>query len=145
MTYTSPLSTAPLKLLRLFIFLFVLVFTTILLSSSVSADPFYPSWNIYACKFAHTTGIQFSSPGKGVTYNSSDLSGEANSYIETHRFTDVANPLLNIKRYAGIADKVSVPPNTKIDIGLCWNYTGHNVYVDKISLFLSRPNPSDGI
>ena len=146
MTYISPLSTAPLKLLRLFIFLFVLVFTTILFNSSVSADPFYPSWNIYACKFAHTTAIQYSSPGKGVTYNPSDLSGEANSYIETHRFTDVANPYYpNAKRFAGIADKVSVPPNTKVDIGsYIWNYTGHNVYVDKISLYMSRPNPSDG-
>lgn len=147
MTYTSPFSTAPRRLLKLFIFLFILVFTyTILFSSSVSADPFYPSWNIYSCKFAHTTAIQYSTPGKGVIYNPSDLNGETNSYIETHRFTDVANPYYpNAKRFAGIADKVSVPPNTKVDIGsYVWNYTGHNVYVDKISLFMSRPNPSDG-
>jgi len=81
-----------------------------------------------------------------VTYNPTDLSGATNSYIETHRFTDVANPYYpNAKRYAGIADKVSVPPNTKVDIGsYAWNFTGHNVYVDKMSLYLSRPDSSLG-
>lgn len=147
MTYTSPHSTAPLKLLKLFFFLFVLVFSyTLFFHTEVSADSFYPSWNIASCKFAHTTAIQYSSVGKGVTYNSSDLSGVTNSYIESHRFTDVANPYYpNAKRYAGIADKVSVPPNTKVDIGsYVWNFTGHNVYVDKMSLYLSRPNSSLG-
>lgn len=147
MTYTSPHSTAPLKLLKLFFFLFVLVFSyAIFFHTDVSADTFYPSWNIASCKFAHTTAIQYSSVGKGVIYNQSDLSGSTNSYIETHRFTDVANPYYpNAKRYAGIVDKVSVPPNTKVDIGsYTWNFTGHNVYVDKMSLYLSRPDSNLG-
>jgi len=147
MTYTSPHSTAPLKLLKLFIFLFALVFSyAIFFHTDVSADTFYPLWNIASCKFAHTTAIQYSSVGKGVTYTSSDLSGSTSSYIETHRFTDVANPYYpNAKRYAGVADKVSVPPNTRVDIGsYTWNFTGHNVYVDKMSLYLSRPDSSLG-
>ena len=81
-----------------------------------------------------------------VSYNPSDVKGYETNWVTSHRFTDVATPYYpSARRYDDIADKVSLPPNSKVDVSMwVWNYTTHDVYVDSADLFMSKTNPSDG-
>jgi len=114
---------------------------------TVQADPFYPVGDMADCHFSSTIGVQYNSiGGNGVSWNSSDVSGVNGNWIQSHRFTDIANPYApNAQRYIGIADKVSVPPNTQVEVGFwAWNYSGHWVNVPDVHLFNSRSDRSLG-
>lgn len=118
------------------------------LLTQVYADSFYNSnGNVDECSFASVTGIQYNSlGGSGVQWNPSDVSGQSGNWIQSNTITDLADITFpDAHRYSGIGDRVAVPPNTTVDIGLfVWNYTGHDVSVDSVHFFTSRANPSNG-
>ncbi len=136
--------------------LLIVVFAALLIVllnniSGVKADSFYPDGNIDNCQFASTIGIQYNSPGQAdptrrVDYNPPDLKGKTGNWIQSNNFNAVATAAYpSPRRYTGVADRVSVPPNTKIDVGFfAWNYTGHTLETGTIYLFTSHGEPAKG-
>lgn len=116
---------------------------------TVQADYFYPSGDNAECKFASTIAVGYENPGNNsnISWDSALVSGNDKNWLTSHKFTDVANPFYpDARRYPGIADKVSVPPNTKISIAFyAWNYTGHDVNVGSVHLFNSKHNNQYGL
>ncbi len=113
----------------------------------VYADSFYPSGNVGGCRVATVVGVQYNSlGGNGVNWNSSHVEGVSGNWVQSHRFTEVADITYpDAHRYPYIADKVAVPPNTRIEIGSwSYSYADHGVNIDAIHFFTSRVNPSEG-
>lgn len=142
-------SSAQQTFLKIFLILLLLIayFSPYIgLVKKAYADSFYPNFNISNCQLSNINGVSYSSLGSGVEYNSSDVKGVDSNWITSHRFTDVATPYYpDAHRYDDIADRVAVPPNSKVDIGLfVWNYTSHDVFVNSADIFTSRSNPEDG-
>lgn len=119
-----------------------------IITSPAKADSFYSTGgNVNQCSFASVTGVQYNDiGGGGIEWNANDVEGVSGNWIQTHNILDVADIAYpNAHRYPGTADKVAVPPNTRVEVGLfVWNYTGHNVDVDNVHFFTSRENPAFG-
>lgn len=111
------------------------------------ADSFYPDGDNADCHFASTVAVGYDDVGNGVNYDPAQISGYSRAWIDSARFTDVATPYApDAHRYAGIADGVAVPPNTRVSVAFyAWNYTGHNVNVSQVDLFLSKQNQGGGV
>lgn len=125
---------------------------TPLLVTEVKADSFYPSGDGQYCNFGMATSVSYrnlpsnsTAPG-GMSYNTGDVYGESGNYPESHRITDVANLLYpDARRYRGVADRIAVPPNTRVDVGFyVHNYSGHTITAHNGYLFLSRANTDLG-
>ena len=118
----------------------------------VHADPFYPEGDADGCNFAQATSVSYRSLPNNCTganclsYNSGDLRGESGNYPPNHNFHDVADVTYpDAHRYRGVADRVSVPPNTQIDVGYyTHNYSGHTITATSAYLFVSRHNTANG-
>lgn len=118
----------------------------------VQADSFYPSGDANECNFAQATSVSYRglpnncTGANYVSYNSSQVYGESGSYPENHNFHDVADVTYpDAHRYRGVADRVGVPPNTRIDVGYyIHNYSGHTITADHAYLFVSRSNTANG-
>jgi len=114
--------------------------------TNIHADSFFPTGEIDNCQFASTIGVQYQNPGIGVNFNAGSLQGESGNWLQNKTMNDVADiSFPDARRYPGVADSVSVPPNTKVEVGLfAWNYSGHTIGVQGIELFTSRTDPSLG-
>lgn len=135
------------KILLLFLILSTTGITNLLTITPVHADSFYPSGNVGGCHVATVVGVQYNSiGGNGVNWNSSDIDGVNGNWIQSHHFTQVADITYpDAHRYPYIADRVAVPPNTRVEIGSwTYSYADHGVNIDAIHLFTSRSNPADG-
>ncbi len=111
------------------------------------ADNFYPTGRVNNCQFASTIATQIKSTANvSVNYNSNHLYGSSGNWIQNHTIHDVADiNFPNARRYTGVADKVSVPPGTQVQVGLmAWNYSGHEINTDNITFFTSHENPANG-
>lgn len=123
-----------------------------ILTTEVSADSFYPSNDALNCNFAMATSVSYrslpsnSTSAGGMSYNSGQVYGASGNYPETHRITDVADITFpDAHRYRGTADRVAVPPNTRIDVGFyVHNYSGHTITAHNGHLFVSRANTDLG-
>ncbi len=132
------------KVLVITLLIFLLEYPSL---SVVYADGFNPTGYVPECQLATVLGVQYNSiGGNGVNWNSSDLDGVNGNWIQSHHFTQVADITYpDAHRYPYIADRVAVPPNTRIEIGeWTYNYSGHSVNIDSINLFTSRSNINDG-
>jgi len=135
------------RILLLFLVFSTTGLTNLLIVTPVHADSFYPSGNVGGCHVATVVGVQYNSiGGNGVNWNSSDLDGVNGNWIQSHHFTQVADITYpDAHRYPYIADRVAVPPNTRVEIGSwTYSYADHGVNIDAIHLFTSRSNPADG-
>lgn len=114
----------------------------------VHADNFYSSGgNVWECNVAGVVGVQYNSlGGGGVNWNSGQVTGVSGSWIQNRNLLDVADITYpNAHKYPGLADEVAVPPNTRVEFGYwVYDYTWHDVFVDRLEFFVSRPNPDDG-
>jgi len=123
-----------------------------ILTTEVNADSFYPSNDALNCNFAMATSVSYrslpsnSTSAGGMSYNSGQVYGASGNYPETHRITDVADITFpDAHRYRGTADRVAVPPNTRIDVGFyVHNYSGHTITAHNGHLFVSRANTDLG-
>lgn len=139
------------KIAKKFLVLNAVVFLSgvvnLLLATPVHADPFYPDGDVDGCQFATVVGVQYNSiGGSGVNWDSGNVDGESGTWIQNHHFTQVADITYpDAHRYPYIADRVAVPPNTRIEIGTwSYSYAGHGVNLDAFHLFTSRVNPAEG-
>ncbi len=147
------------KLKRIFRIFFTLFFTfsisgigNILLIKPVYADPFYPSGDAQNCNYAQATSVSYRSlptnctGANCVSYNNSHVFGESGNYPANHNFHDVADVTYpDAHRYRGVADRVGVPPNTRIDVGYyIHNYSGHTITAASAHLFVSRHDTANG-
>jgi uncharacterized repeat protein (TIGR01451 family) len=140
------------KLLKKFavfnIVLFVSGIYNLALISPVHADSFYSTGgNVANCHVATVVGVQYNSiGGNGVNWDSSRVGGASGNWIQSHHFTEVADITYpDAHRYPYIADKISVPPNTHVEIGAwTYSYANHGVNIDAMHLFTSRPDTSRG-
>lgn len=136
-----------LKILTLAILLTNIIIAPLASLNPVKADNFYPSQESMECQLIGLYGMQYNSiGGNGVQWNAGDVSGVSGSWIQNHHFTDVGTPWYpSAHRYSGVADFVSVPPNTQVDIGVfMFNYSGHGIHVNRLDLWTARSNPSNG-
>ncbi len=117
-----------------------------LFAPKVNADYFYGGGgNPFYCAFGSTVGVQHSSIGSSVGYNSGQIQGAGAGSIQSNPVSSVTA----INGYYGdrydTMRHVSVPPGSTVEIGYwVWNLTGHHVNVPRVDLFTSRPNPSEG-
>jgi len=133
--------------ISVFIFFSIVVQFFVHSTQIANADAFYPNGNVGSCRFATAVGTQYNDiGGNGVSWDPSYVQGVSGNWIQTHTMLNVADIAYpNAHRYPNLADKVSVPPNTRVEFGLfVWNYTGHNVDVDNIHFYTSRSNPDLG-
>lgn len=114
----------------------------------VKADEFYNTGgNVWECNAASVVGVQYNSiGGNGVQWNAGQVSGVSGSWIQNRSLLDVADITYpDAHKYPGMADEVAVPPNTRVEFGYwVYDYTWHDVFVDRLEFFVSRPNPADG-
>lgn len=140
------------KLMILNLVIFVSGIYNVALISPVQADSFYPNANASDCNFAQATSVSYrglpnnSTSAGCMSYETGHVYGESGSYPESRRITNVADLTYpDAHRYRGVADRVGVPPNTRIDVGYyIHNYSGHNVTADHAYLFVSRNDPANG-
>lgn len=139
------------KLFKAFFTLILVLFssgiTNLAFVTPVHADPFYPDGDVGGCRFATVVGVQYNDiGGNGVSWDNGNVSGESGSYIQNHHFTQVADITYpDAHKYPYIADRVAVPPNTRVEIGeWSYSYADHGVNLDAFHFFTSRPNPADG-
>ncbi|MFH1543254.1 MAG: SdrD B-like domain-containing protein [Patescibacteria group bacterium] len=139
------------KLLRAFFTVLTILFTSgitnLLFTTPVHADPFYPDGDVGGCQFATVVGLQYNDiGGNGVNWDNGNVDGVNGNWIQNHHFTQVADITYpDAHRYPYIADRVAVPPNTRIEIGeWSYSYAGHGVNLDALNFFTSRVNPADG-
>lgn len=118
----------------------------LLFPAKVKADYFYEGGgNPFYCAFGSTVGVQYSSLGSSVGYDSSQIQGAGSGSIQSNSVSSVTA----INGYYGdrydTMRHVSVPPGSNVEIGYwVWNLTGHHVNVPRLDLFTSRPSPSEG-
>lgn len=136
-------------LVNLFLVIFIALFTTY-----SKADNFIPYFDIANCNLAMTNTLSYPSlPSKSVSvggfdYDSSHVSGSSGAnFIESTRFSpnlgDMRYP--NAHRYQGVSEAVSVPPNTRVDVGMYfYNHSGHDVFVRDVHLFTSASDTNAG-
>ncbi len=121
--------------------------TNLFMATPVKADSFYPDGDVGGCKVATVMGVQFNDlGGNGVNWDSGNVSGESGAWIQNHHFNQVADITYpDAHKYPYVADRVAVPPNTRIEIGeWTYSYAGHGVNINNINFFTSRSNPADG-
>ncbi len=137
-----------LKKLFLFLlfFIFIYICISLFIKKNIFADSFYPYGMVSNCKFASTSAVQFNKLPYDIQYNKSHLHGKSGNWIQSHDIFDVADiSYPNARRYPFVADYVSVPPKTQIDIGLfAWNYSSHTIDTNKVIFFTSQSNPQHG-
>ncbi len=141
--------------IKLFVLVFILIGIPLLTSNEVKADNFYISdGDAEECHVGVTTSISYGllptqQKGlNGITFNPDQVQGIGKDrYAEETKFAPDLGTLAypNARRYPDIATSVSVPPNSRIDIGFYdHNYSGHNTWIYDAYLFLSRQNPNNG-
>lgn len=133
----------------------LLTFLLIFLSNSfVSADEFFPSGDSDLNKYYDALGYSIGNipenkecPGC-IEYNSEDLVGENTDYVLNNvDITDITSkdPKYGLIRTLNVMDRVSIPPDSKIDF-IYWaqNEDSNDINVSEIKMFLSRYDPSKG-
>lgn len=112
----------------------------------VSADDFYPDADGWDCEFGYAESVSIHSlpssqnlPG-GLQYNSNLIVGEGANFPQRHEMDDVVE--FNYpysRRMLGVADRVSVPPGARVDVGyFVRNYSGHHINTNGGWLFLTK-------
>ncbi|MBD3329569.1 hypothetical protein GF357_03685 [Candidatus Dojkabacteria bacterium] len=112
----------------------------------VGADDFYPEADGWDCEFGYAESVSMHSlpsnqnlPGR-VTYNSDLIVGEGANFPQNHEMDDVVE--FNYpysRRMLGVADRVNVPPDARVDVGyFVRNYSGHRINTNGGWLFLSK-------
>jgi|GEM_PF-5004501 len=127
-----------------------LIFAIYLISAnfSVYADSFYPSKDILYCEYVPETSITINSAPiqtDKFKYTQSKISGYSSSWATSHDIFDIADIRVGkVKRFADVATKVVVPPNSIVDFGFFnYNFSGHNINTFEKVVFLSQDkNPS---
>ncbi len=135
------------KLLIVNLVIFLTGIGNLVAITPVYADPFYPNGDVGGCQFATVVGVQYNDiGGNGVSWDNGNVDGVNGSWIQNHHFTQVADITYpDAHRYPYIADRVAVPPNTRVEIGeWSYSYAGHGVNLDALHFFTSRVNPADG-
>ena len=123
----------------------------VLFTNYLYADNFYPNGDAKDCDFSTVSSITYSKLPHNCTsenciqYNSQLVKGNSSSYISNHTINNVVKMSYPAYRYNGVADKISVPPNTTVDFGMYVNnYSGHLVGVRNLYLFMSRRDATRG-
>lgn len=131
---------------KLIIAILVYFSTSALIVQAVKADEFYPAGEIDNCQLAVVPAIQISSIGDQVRFDPTSVKGERNNWIQDQDIRAVASTTYpNAARFSDKASSVSVPPGSKVEIGaFSWNYSGHDITSDKVVLFTSQSNPTQG-
>jgi len=140
------------KLLIINLVVFLTGIGNLVVVAPVHADPFYPSGDAQNCNYAQATSVSYRSlptncsGANCISYNNSHVFGENGNYPANHNFHDVADVTYpDAHRYRGVADRVGVPPNTRIDVGYyIHNYSGHTITASSAHLFVSRHNTANG-
>lgn len=122
------------------------------LNNKVYADNFADTGGEIAnCKLSFTSAFQINSLPQNnnieISYDSSQIKGEQNNWIQNNKFTSTGTYLFpSASRYPYIASIVQVPPNTNIDVGIfISNFAGHDIHISENSNFyFTKNNLNDG-
>jgi hypothetical protein len=107
------------------------------------ADTFYPSGDVKYCELVTAVGLAIgdlpASGSNNIEYKLSDVAGEQSSWVISHTIHDVANVYAgSLRRYPNVAGTVSVPPGTRVDVGLWWlNFSGHSIDTGTSYLYIN--------
>lgn len=112
----------------------------------VWADYFYPSGETVNCNIAQSTSVTVNRlpenivKDDSITYDSHLVVGYSADFPQNHTITDIADITYpDARRYLGVADRVSAPPDAVLDVGyFVFNYSGHQVDVVNGYFFFSK-------
>lgn len=134
------------KYLSVILVSFIFACVISLTPKTVKADYFYPSGDTVNCNIAQSTSITVNrlpeniDKDDSISYDSHLVVGQYVDFPQNHTITDIADITYpDARRYLGVADRVSAPPDAVLDVGyFVFNYSGHQVDVVNGYFFFSK-------